>query len=63
MRFGSSNVQTFHVGILTISGMLADLVNRFPEFVAKNDHVLMAIAKTFPSGLDDWETLMYPCKF
>ncbi|GKD32217.1 ankyrin repeat-containing domain-containing LTR copia-type protein, partial [Tanacetum coccineum] len=30
------------------------------EFVAKNDHVLMALAKSFPSGLDEWETLMYP---
>ncbi|KAM0031215.1 putative ankyrin repeat-containing domain, PGG domain, ankyrin repeat-containing domain superfamily [Helianthus debilis subsp. tardiflorus] len=25
------------------------------------DDVLVAIAKNFPSGLDDWETLIYPC--
>ncbi|CAH1449289.1 unnamed protein product [Lactuca virosa] len=36
------------------------LVEAYPEFVVKNDNVLMAIARTFPSGLDYGETLIYP---
>ncbi|CAH1449305.1 unnamed protein product [Lactuca virosa] len=30
------------------------------EFAVENDNVLLAIAKTFPMGLDYWETLIYP---
>ncbi|KAJ0752166.1 putative non-specific serine/threonine protein kinase [Helianthus annuus] len=37
-----------------------DLVERFPMFASKKDDVLVAIAKTFPSELDNWETLVYP---
>ncbi|MFS7966630.1 putative ankyrin repeat-containing domain, PGG domain, ankyrin repeat-containing domain superfamily [Helianthus anomalus] len=37
-----------------------DLVQNFPEAASKSDNVLMAIAKTFPSGLDHWQTLIYP---
>ncbi|CAH1449290.1 unnamed protein product [Lactuca virosa] len=36
------------------------LVEDYPEFVVENDNVLMAIARTFPSGLDYGETLIYP---
>ncbi|KAI7745394.1 hypothetical protein M8C21_012740, partial [Ambrosia artemisiifolia] len=38
----------------------SELVEKFPSFASKSDEVLMAIAKNFPSGLDDWETLVYP---
>ncbi|KAM0031193.1 putative ankyrin repeat-containing domain, PGG domain, ankyrin repeat-containing domain superfamily [Helianthus debilis subsp. tardiflorus] len=37
-----------------------ELVERFPTFASKTDDVLVAIAKTFPSELDYWETLVYP---
>ncbi|GKC29418.1 ankyrin repeat-containing domain-containing LTR copia-type protein, partial [Tanacetum coccineum] len=30
--------------------LASDLIKKFPKFASKNDHVLMAIAKTFPSG-------------
>ncbi|CAH1424579.1 unnamed protein product [Lactuca virosa] len=36
------------------------LINKYPKFAVENDHVLMAISKTFPSELDYWETLIYP---
>nr|KAJ0196873.1 hypothetical protein LSAT_V11C700362930 [Lactuca sativa] len=38
------------------------LVKKFPKFAVENDNVLLAIAKTFPMGLDYWETLIYPIK-
>ena len=45
--------------------MLADLaiswVNESPELVTKDDQVLMAIAKNFPSDLSFGEALIYPC--
>ncbi|KAM0031194.1 putative PGG domain-containing protein [Helianthus debilis subsp. tardiflorus] len=41
-------------------GLALDLVQDFPKAASKSDNVLMAIAKTFPSGLDHWETLIYP---
>ncbi|KAI3701580.1 hypothetical protein L6452_26764 [Arctium lappa] len=31
-----------------------------PKLLGKNDEVLMALARTFPSGLNHWETLVYP---
>ncbi|KAM0031054.1 putative ankyrin repeat-containing domain, PGG domain, ankyrin repeat-containing domain superfamily [Helianthus debilis subsp. tardiflorus] len=37
-----------------------ELMEKFPVFASKRDDVLVAIAKTFPSGLDYWETLVYP---
>ncbi|KAJ0886658.1 putative ankyrin repeat-containing domain-containing protein [Helianthus annuus] len=37
-----------------------DLVQNFPKAASKSDNVLMAIAKSFPSGLDHWQTLIYP---
>ncbi|XP_023741202.1 uncharacterized protein LOC111889297 [Lactuca sativa] len=37
-----------------------ELIKRYPEFVVEDDDVLMAIAKTFPSGLDYLETFIYP---
>ncbi|KAL7591998.1 hypothetical protein Lser_V15G33308 [Lactuca serriola] len=37
-----------------------ELIKKYPEFAVKEDEVLMAIAKTFPSGLDYSETLIYP---
>ncbi|KAJ9550921.1 hypothetical protein OSB04_014966 [Centaurea solstitialis] len=41
----------------------SELVKTFPQFVRETDDVLMAIARTFPNGLDYWETLIYPrCK-
>ncbi|KAJ0752189.1 putative ankyrin repeat-containing domain, PGG domain, ankyrin repeat-containing domain superfamily [Helianthus annuus] len=40
--------------------LAAELVQTFPNFASKSDDVLMAISKTFPSGLDYWETLIYP---
>lgn len=40
-----------------------ELIKRYPEFVVEDDDVLMAIAKTFPSGLDYLETFIYPSKF
>ncbi|KAF5789349.1 putative ankyrin repeat-containing domain, PGG domain, ankyrin repeat-containing domain superfamily [Helianthus annuus] len=36
------------------------LVKRFPMLASKKDDVLVAIAKSFPSELDYWETLVYP---
>ncbi|KAJ0524772.1 putative PGG domain, ankyrin repeat-containing domain superfamily [Helianthus annuus] len=41
-------------------GLALELVKRFPMFASKNDDVLVAIAKSFPSELDYWETLVYP---
>ncbi|KAJ9536757.1 hypothetical protein OSB04_un000061 [Centaurea solstitialis] len=38
----------------------SELVKMFPQFVTENDDVLMAIARTFPNGLNYWETLIYP---
>ncbi|MFS7966718.1 putative ankyrin repeat-containing domain, PGG domain, ankyrin repeat-containing domain superfamily [Helianthus anomalus] len=43
--------------------LAAEMVQTFPNFASKSDDVLMAISKTFPSGLDYWETLIYPCMF
>nr|GEU65893.1 ankyrin repeat-containing domain, PGG domain, Gag-polypeptide of LTR copia-type [Tanacetum cinerariifolium] len=50
--------------------LASELVIRFPEFASKNDNVLMAIAKTFPSGdyeatfispswIDAWKVICY----
>ncbi|KAI3701584.1 hypothetical protein L6452_26770 [Arctium lappa] len=36
------------------------LLEKFPTFANANDEVLMALARTFPSGLNHWETLIYP---
>nr|XP_043627492.1 uncharacterized protein LOC122599096 isoform X2 [Erigeron canadensis] len=36
------------------------LIKRYPEFAYESDHVLMALAKTFPSGLRNSEMLIYP---
>ncbi|XP_071729607.1 uncharacterized protein [Rutidosis leptorrhynchoides] len=38
----------------------SDLIKRFPKFASKSDDVLMAIARTFPTELDYWQTLFYP---
>lgn len=46
-----------------LAELASDLVEDFPEFAIKSDDVLMALAKTFPSGLDHWQTLIYPCTF
>lgn len=40
-----------------------ELIQKYPQFAVEGDEVLMAIAKTFPTGLDYWETLIYPSKF
>ncbi|XP_021981258.1 uncharacterized protein LOC110877436 isoform X2 [Helianthus annuus] len=40
-----------------------ELVERFPTLASKKDDVLVAIAKSFPSELDYWETLVYPPNF
>ncbi|XP_076904141.1 uncharacterized protein LOC143559449 [Bidens hawaiensis] len=41
-----------------------EFVQKFPSSASKTDDVLMAIAKTFPTGPDYWETLVYPpCMF
>ncbi|PWA74942.1 ankyrin repeat-containing domain, PGG domain, Gag-polypeptide of LTR copia-type [Artemisia annua] len=37
--------------------LASDLIEKFPQFASKNDNVLMAIAKTFPSG-DYGETII-----
>lgn len=58
-------IVTFNSKIHTLSHNLADLasvlVNIYPELAAKDDQVLMAMAKTFPSELDFGETLICPC--
>ncbi|KAM0031189.1 putative GPCR, family 2, secretin, PGG domain-containing protein [Helianthus debilis subsp. tardiflorus] len=44
--------------------LASKLVTRSPTSASKSEDVLMAIAKTFPSGLDYWESLVYPpCMF
>nr|KAJ0196002.1 hypothetical protein LSAT_V11C700361950 [Lactuca sativa] len=40
--------------------LASELIKDFPEFAVKTDGVLMALAKSFPSGLNHWETLIYP---
>ncbi|KAL4564138.1 hypothetical protein LXL04_028190 [Taraxacum kok-saghyz] len=40
--------------------LASELIEKFPQFAVKNEGVLMAIAKSFPSGLDYGETLVYP---
>ncbi|KAI3496118.1 hypothetical protein L1887_38468 [Cichorium endivia] len=40
--------------------LATQMIEKFPEFAVENDKVLMAIARTFPSGLDYAETLIYP---
>ncbi|KAF5789412.1 putative ankyrin repeat-containing domain, PGG domain, ankyrin repeat-containing domain superfamily [Helianthus annuus] len=40
--------------------LAVEMVQTLPNFASKSDDVLMAISKTFPSGLDYWETLIYP---
>ncbi|KAJ9552463.1 hypothetical protein OSB04_016508 [Centaurea solstitialis] len=37
-----------------------ELIKIFPIFAVQNNEVLMAIARTFPNGLNYWETLIYP---
>ncbi|KAJ9559083.1 LOW QUALITY PROTEIN: hypothetical protein OSB04_013697 [Centaurea solstitialis] len=37
-----------------------ELVETFPKFAVENVYVLMEIARTFPSGLNEWETFIYP---
>ncbi|KAJ9565540.1 hypothetical protein OSB04_001506 [Centaurea solstitialis] len=44
-------------------GIASELINRFPEFAVQNDEVLMAIARTFPTGLNYWEALISPSTF
>ena len=44
-----------------LADLASDLIKKFPKFASKNDDVLMAIAKTFPSG-DYGETSLPPCK-
>lgn len=39
-----------------------ELVKNNPEFAVEDDDVLMAISKTFPNGLNFWETFIYPSK-
>lgn len=46
-----------------LADLASELIENFPKFAVINDGVLMAMAKTFPSGLDYGETLIYPCKF
>ncbi|MFS7966673.1 putative ankyrin repeat-containing domain-containing protein [Helianthus anomalus] len=41
-------------------GLALELVEKFPMLSSKRDDVLVALAKTFPSELDYWETLVYP---
>ncbi|XP_021979411.1 uncharacterized protein LOC110875523 [Helianthus annuus] len=43
-----------------LAGLAVELVKRFPMLASKKDDVLVAIAKSFPSELDYWETLVYP---
>ncbi|MFS7966276.1 putative PGG domain-containing protein [Helianthus anomalus] len=43
-----------------LAGLAIELMEKFPVFASKRDDVLVAIAKTFPSGLENWETLVYP---
>ncbi|KAI3496061.1 hypothetical protein L1887_38411 [Cichorium endivia] len=40
--------------------LASKLIEKFPRFAVKTDEVLMALAKTFPGGLDYEETLIYP---
>nr|KAJ0198369.1 hypothetical protein LSAT_V11C700362800 [Lactuca sativa] len=51
-------------GVKIVVELLVNVVSSkqydYPEFVVKYDNVLMAIARTFPSGLDYGETLIYP---
>ncbi|CAI9293558.1 unnamed protein product [Lactuca saligna] len=37
-----------------------ELIQKYPQFAVEGDEVLMAIAKTFPTGLDHWQILIYP---
>ncbi|KAF5789359.1 putative ankyrin repeat-containing domain, PGG domain, ankyrin repeat-containing domain superfamily [Helianthus annuus] len=44
--------------------LASKLVTQHPTSASKSEDVLMPIAKTFPSGLDYWESLVYPpCMF
>ncbi|KAJ0532665.1 hypothetical protein HanIR_Chr09g0399481 [Helianthus annuus] len=44
--------------------LASKLVTQRPTSASKSEDVLMPIAKTFPSGLDYWESLVYPpCMF
>ncbi|XP_021979401.1 uncharacterized protein LOC110875514 [Helianthus annuus] len=40
--------------------LASKLVTQHPTSASKSEDVLMPIAKTFPSGLDYWESLVYP---
>ncbi|KAF5818827.1 putative ankyrin repeat-containing domain, PGG domain, ankyrin repeat-containing domain superfamily [Helianthus annuus] len=40
--------------------LASNLVQRLPKFASKGDDVLMALAKTFPSGLNFGEKFFYP---
>ncbi|CAH1449228.1 unnamed protein product [Lactuca virosa] len=40
--------------------LASKLIKKFPNLAVQNDEVLMAIAKSFPSGLGYWEALLYP---
>nr|KAJ0196645.1 hypothetical protein LSAT_V11C700362770 [Lactuca sativa] len=40
-----------------------ELIQKYPQFAVEGDEVLMAIAKTFPTGLDHWQILIYPIFF
>ncbi|KAK1418416.1 hypothetical protein QVD17_27560 [Tagetes erecta] len=41
-------------------GLASELVQKIPQFASKSEDVLMSLAKTFPTGLNYGETLLYP---
>ncbi|KAI3754468.1 hypothetical protein L1987_54252 [Smallanthus sonchifolius] len=40
--------------------LASTLLDKYPEFAMKNDQILMAIAKTFPTDLGFIESFIYP---
>ncbi|MFS7966697.1 putative ankyrin repeat-containing domain-containing protein [Helianthus anomalus] len=65
------NSNTMHINsfeyshfLFILAGLASKLVKQGPTSASKSEDVLMAIPKTFPSGLDYWESLVYPpCMF
>lgn len=59
VTFYTKIYRNFH----NLADLASTLVNIYPELAAKDDQVLLAMAKTFPSELDFAETLICLCMF
>ncbi|XP_076899536.1 uncharacterized protein LOC143553422 [Bidens hawaiensis] len=48
------------ISLFMLVGLASEWVRKLPKFASKTDHVLLALAKTFPTEPDYQDTLIYP---